>query len=479
MTVSSTQQKVTYVGNGVTTAFAIPFSFLASTQIEVWLRDEGVDPHTEALQATPANYSIAGSTVTMVTAPAADEKLVIKRVVPLTQLLDYIQNVNFSIETHETALDKLTQITQQLLEMIKRAALLPNTTALTSLSFPEPDANKVLAWNATEDGFENTTIDISSIDADITALQAQDVTHTTDIATNAAAIAAAVAVNVVQTADIAALDTRVDTLETNEAIQDGQISALQAQDITHTNLINDLQAQVSAGATVLGIVPLYNGQGTPFDVAELAFDGDVYSSVRIDLEIDRHDDTPDHRWSNQILYMRFKSGAWQMEAGLEVGDPTGVIFSVSTDAFNIGRLRYICDNMSGGNYEGTLQFRATPFAINPVDSQTIDNNQAVATDITELDFDGDFYTSVIVDYELQRADAGETRVTQGIFYLRFKNSTWEIEHGLMVGDLSGVTLTVNNTAGNIGTVQYVSDNMTGGGYSGKIKWKKFTFAQEA
>ena len=72
MTIASAQQKIIYAGNGSTTIFAIPFSFNSEPSlIEVWLRDE-TDPTaiTEAQKFSGPDYSIVGTNVVMVVAPA-------------------------------------------------------------------------------------------------------------------------------------------------------------------------------------------------------------------------------------------------------------------------------------------------------------------------------------------------------------------------------------------------------------------------
>ena len=75
MTVSSTTSKVSYTGNGVTTAFAVPFYFLEAADLQVILRSSA---GVETVQALTTNYTVAGAgvssggTVTMLTAPAAE-----------------------------------------------------------------------------------------------------------------------------------------------------------------------------------------------------------------------------------------------------------------------------------------------------------------------------------------------------------------------------------------------------------------------
>ena len=86
MSVSDTDVKAIYQGNGSTTVFAIPFAFQSGdiSHIKVYLRDEtDVDAITETLKTITTHYTLnsatAPTTVTMVTAPASDEKLIIVR----------------------------------------------------------------------------------------------------------------------------------------------------------------------------------------------------------------------------------------------------------------------------------------------------------------------------------------------------------------------------------------------------------------
>ena len=99
MTLSSTENRVSYAGNDSTTAFTFPYLFFADDDLTVILVDDitGV----ETTQTITTHYTVtgagasAGGTVTMVTAPATDETLVIIREVPLTQGLDLVENDPF------------------------------------------------------------------------------------------------------------------------------------------------------------------------------------------------------------------------------------------------------------------------------------------------------------------------------------------------------------------------------------------------
>lgn len=154
MTVSSQTARVSYSGNSSTTAFAVSFYFLASSHLRVTLRAaSGV----ETVQVLNTDYTVsgdgnpAGGTVTMTTAPATGQTLVIQRNVPFTQEVDYQPNDPFPAESHEQALDKLTMEAQQLNETIGRSIKLSPTNTMTSTEItvgPADRANKVLSFDA-------------------------------------------------------------------------------------------------------------------------------------------------------------------------------------------------------------------------------------------------------------------------------------------------------------------------------------------
>lgn len=153
MTVSSTTARVSYSGNGSTTAFAVSFYFLASSHLKVTRRAAN---GTETVLVLNTDYTVtgagnpAGGTVTMTTAPATGQTLVIQRNVPLTQEVDYQPNDPFPAESHEQALDKLTMEAQQLNEAIGRSIKLSPTNTMTTTEFSvgaADRANKVLSFD--------------------------------------------------------------------------------------------------------------------------------------------------------------------------------------------------------------------------------------------------------------------------------------------------------------------------------------------
>jgi hypothetical protein len=143
MTVSSTVTRVTYTGNGVTTAFATTFPFFDADEIEVIERV--IASGAETLKALTTHYTVSGGngttgTVTAVGgAPSSFVQWVIRRKTARTQEIDYTPNDPFPAETHEQGLDRLKMNVQELGEENDRALKFPKTDS-ASLSTTMPSS---------------------------------------------------------------------------------------------------------------------------------------------------------------------------------------------------------------------------------------------------------------------------------------------------------------------------------------------------
>ena len=183
MTVSSTNTKKSYSGNGTLSVFAYDFKITAASELKVLTRldSTGVET-TETLNtgyivdgvnnASGGNVTFKFNTGTPSDPnysttdfrPASGETVVIKRVLPLTQITDYTPNDPFPAEVHEAALDKLTNLHQQQQEEIDRSFKFAETDAGTaSIPVASIRANKYLGFDT--DGnviaVEGTTSDIT------------------------------------------------------------------------------------------------------------------------------------------------------------------------------------------------------------------------------------------------------------------------------------------------------------------------------
>lgn len=180
MSLSTTENRVQFLGNGSTTAFTFPYRFIETGHVFVTLTNVTTGLNTP--KSLGIDYSLVGAnspsggTVTFFTPPTANERVTIERVVPITQEIDYQPDDDFPSEVHESALDKLTMIDQQVSAKLGRTLNAPatDTVSLNALPNAAARANRTLVFDAT--GQPAASLD-----------------NYTDNATNAAASASAAA----------------------------------------------------------------------------------------------------------------------------------------------------------------------------------------------------------------------------------------------------------------------------------------------
>ena len=153
MTVSTTTIKNSYSANGSTVAFSYTFKVFASTEVTVYIRVDATGVETLRAEGTGStNYAVSGvgetggGTVTFVTAPLEDTTVVIIRDTALTQLTDYQPADPFPADSHEDALDKLTNISQELSEEMDRTLKVSKTTTITSPEITGDAASRANAF---------------------------------------------------------------------------------------------------------------------------------------------------------------------------------------------------------------------------------------------------------------------------------------------------------------------------------------------
>jgi hypothetical protein len=140
MTITSTQNRVSYAGNGApgvpgTLVFAVPFRFLATSDLVVLVRVDATGVSTT--MGLDTAYSVAGEgaatggTVTFLIEdgePQTGETLIIYGNPAMTQLVDYISGGTFPAESHEEALDRLTLQSTRTREIAERSLSLTDSS---------------------------------------------------------------------------------------------------------------------------------------------------------------------------------------------------------------------------------------------------------------------------------------------------------------------------------------------------------------
>ena len=154
MAISSTANRSSTAGDGSATAFTFPYLFFAADDLKVILVVDSTGVETTKTLTT--HYTVtgagvaAGGTVTMGSAPASGETLVIIREEQFTQGLDLVENDPFPSDLVEQQLDTLTMLAQQVNTEVGRAVRLSDgdtTGADTTLATPV--ANAYLLWDST------------------------------------------------------------------------------------------------------------------------------------------------------------------------------------------------------------------------------------------------------------------------------------------------------------------------------------------
>ena len=145
MTVSSTNSRLSYNGDGVSVNFATPY-FLANADIKVYVG--GV------LKTLTTDYTLTGAgtesggTCSFLSAPASGTgNVVILRDPDQLQSTDLPSNDPFPSSSVEKAFDKLTMLVQRCRDLLGRSFTLQDSdTSGASVTMPTPTAGKLLAW---------------------------------------------------------------------------------------------------------------------------------------------------------------------------------------------------------------------------------------------------------------------------------------------------------------------------------------------
>lgn len=116
MTVSTTENEISFDGNGVSTTFPFDFPFFTKDNIKVYIVDSS---GVETLQTLGSDYNIPGVSwrnggqIDMVTPPSVGDRLIVVRELEPIQSTSFRNLGAFRAEVHEDAFDKIIMLFQQ------------------------------------------------------------------------------------------------------------------------------------------------------------------------------------------------------------------------------------------------------------------------------------------------------------------------------------------------------------------------------
>ena len=147
MTVSSTSNKVSLVGNGSTAAFAYNFPIFASEESTLKVYVDGTQKTLTTHYAVSNAGNAGGGNVTFTAGniPANGAKVVIERILARTQLSDWNDYDKFPAETLEDTVDRLTMVAQEIDEKVGRS--IKFATTVTDVGTVEVSANAATRAN--------------------------------------------------------------------------------------------------------------------------------------------------------------------------------------------------------------------------------------------------------------------------------------------------------------------------------------------
>lgn len=165
MALSSTLNKKVFTASAAQTAFAFgDVLYFDQTHLKVYV--DGVlktlSTHYTVSPTTNTPNGTPGGTVTFLTPMVGGEQVVILRVVPVVQGVDYQENEKFPANTHEKGLDWLTMIDQQHEEQLYRQLQLPQDETGTSVKITLPSVanrtNRFMAWDGSGNPIAATAV---------------------------------------------------------------------------------------------------------------------------------------------------------------------------------------------------------------------------------------------------------------------------------------------------------------------------------
>lgn len=167
MTVASQTNRISYTGNGATTAFAVSFPFQSANDLVVV--ETIIATGVQTTKTITTHYTVSGTpdslgyypnggTVTAVTAPASTVTWTIYRAPALLQMLNLAENNALPAESLEAQLDYLTMLVQRLNDRVNRSVRQPDGDSADIAVLPSKvtRASKYIAFDAAGDPIATT-----------------------------------------------------------------------------------------------------------------------------------------------------------------------------------------------------------------------------------------------------------------------------------------------------------------------------------
>ena len=162
MTVPSAPRVVPYSGSGTTGPFTFSFRVLSSTDLSLTKVDSG---GVRTPLSSPADYSVtltdsgySGGSITLSTALATGNTLIISGNTPLDQSSAFRNNTGFDATSHEWAFDKAALIMQELSKSASRSLRLKPESSMSNILLDDPVDGCVPVYSSSFNAYKNTSV---------------------------------------------------------------------------------------------------------------------------------------------------------------------------------------------------------------------------------------------------------------------------------------------------------------------------------
>ena len=260
MTISSENNANRYTADGTQTQFTGTFKIYDQTHVKVLVDD--------SVQTLGTDYTVSGVgqesgfTVTFTTAPAANSTVTLLLAPPSTQLTDYTSNDPFPAETHERALDLLTQQVLALKEKLGRLLGFSEKSTYKDITVDDPVAGRFLRWKSDLSGLEN--IDIAQQGSLAVSDYMKTVLDDQDAATARGTLGAAKKVSGATNGNLAAFDASGDLADSGKSPTDFLASSEKgsANGVATLDANGKVVQALASGYALKQIVRYTSGSGT-------------------------------------------------------------------------------------------------------------------------------------------------------------------------------------------------------------------------
>lgn len=162
MTIATESNRMAaYATDGIITGYDFDFEIYDEAEVEVWYRESG-KAYSQLGLNTDFGVTFGDGAGTVTTdgyrAPLQAGALLLIRHLNILQETDWFNNDSHSEDQHQIDFDRGCMIDLQQQEELDRSPKFIKTSSTRLITFPEPEADRLISWNGDADNLKNITL---------------------------------------------------------------------------------------------------------------------------------------------------------------------------------------------------------------------------------------------------------------------------------------------------------------------------------